>query len=86
MSYLKSGLISLGIGSGFLVAGNPISKSDFHKPNVIFILADDLGYGDLSCMDNLNLILQILTGWLPQVSDLRVTIRVVQFALHHVVP
>jgi len=49
MSYLKSGLISLGIGSGFLVAGNPISKGDFHKPNVIFILADDLGYGDLSC-------------------------------------
>lgn len=26
-----------------------ISRADSHRPNVLFILADDLGYGDLSC-------------------------------------
>lgn len=54
MSYIKSGLISIGIGSGLmsslnLSAGEPAINGNSHQPNVIFILADDLGYGDLSC-------------------------------------
>ena len=30
-------------------AANPAVKADAKRPNVIYIIADDLGYGDLSC-------------------------------------
>lgn len=47
-------LLGCGLGSSLLFAGcDGIGKMDggasSHKPNVIFIVADDLGYGDLSC-------------------------------------
>ncbi len=34
------------------LSGSCDSKPDFEKPNVIFILADDLGFGDLACYNN----------------------------------
>ena len=43
-----SKLTLLGVAAGFLIGCNSPEKTD-QKPNIIFIMADDLGYGDLSC-------------------------------------
>lgn len=46
-------LLGLGIGASFLTAcsGNKQKSEEAtpQKPNVIFLIADDIGYGDLSC-------------------------------------
>ncbi len=40
-------------------------KGDIQKPNIIFILADDLGYGDLSCFNEKS---KITTPYLDQMA------------------
>lgn len=45
-SLLLSG-IAVGVGIGQVFAATPAKKAK--APNVVFIIADDLGYGELSC-------------------------------------
>lgn len=47
MTHLKKSIIALSAG---LVAGCGAEKTQPKKPNFLFILVDDLGYNDLSCM------------------------------------
>ena len=37
----------LAISFGLLIAGNTLDAAQSRPPNVVFIIADDLGYGDL---------------------------------------
>ncbi len=45
--YLKTVLAALAIGT--FIASCAHQKTESQHPNIIYILADDLGYGDLSC-------------------------------------
>ena len=42
-------LASSGLTAGHLVAAETSNPGDPHRPNVVFILADDLGWADLGC-------------------------------------
>lgn len=46
---IGSGLLLMGIPLSNGVSAQKVSVKQEKKPNVLFILADDLGYGDLSC-------------------------------------
>ena len=41
--------VSAALASAAIAAAPKLSPSQTHRPNLLFILADDLGYGDLSC-------------------------------------
>ena len=48
---MKNLNLFLGLGGSLLIA-SPVQaqkKATDRQPNVIFIIADDLGYGDMSC-------------------------------------
>ena len=51
------------------------------KPNIIFILADDLGYGDLSCYGQEKFRTPILIRWQQRGCDLHSITRAVRFVL-----
>ncbi|TKG92481.1 arylsulfatase [Puteibacter caeruleilacunae] len=64
----KSLLLGLGAAALLNVSGHQVSakNKNTQKPNVIFILADDLGYGDVSCFNENS---KIKTPYLDQLAS-----------------
>jgi len=48
---IRNKTIVFAISILILVFGCSVEKTEFQKPNIVFILADDLGYGDVSCFN-----------------------------------
>ena len=77
-------LLGLGIGASLLTAcsGNKQKAEEKttqqQKPNVIFLIADDIGYGDLSCYGKKQSTHPMSTNWRHKVSVSPMLIRWLQ--------
>ena len=65
-----------------LLALTPAVNEVQSKPNIIFIIADDLGYGDLGCYGQKLSALPISIAWLPRACALPAITRAMQSAPH----